>query len=103
MARERAERLALTEAAISIANERMSEWPERRSPHNDEAASYFCECALEGCREAVSLSATQYEQVREHTRHFFVLRDHILPDLETEVERHEGYSVIEKPTRTSMP
>jgi hypothetical protein len=93
MARDQAERVALTEAAFRIANERMSGWEEHRARD----ASYFCECAVDGCREAVRLSATEYERVREHPRHFVVLRGHILPEFETEVERHDGYSVIEKP------
>jgi hypothetical protein len=96
MARDRAERVALTEAAFRIANERMAEWPERRSA--GDAANYYCECGIDGCRESVRLSIAEYEAVRAHPRHFAVLREHIIADLETELERHDGYSVIEKPS-----
>jgi hypothetical protein len=94
MPRDRAERVALTEAAFRIANERMAGWEERG---DGAAASYFCECGMEGCREVIGLSKAQYEAVRADPRHFVVLHDHVIEDLEDEIERHDGYSVIEKP------
>jgi hypothetical protein len=96
MSRDRAERVALTEAAFRIANERMADWEERRNA-DGAVASYYCECAVEGCREEVRLSRAEYEAVRSEPRHFVVLHGHIIEDLETEIERHETYSVIEKP------
>lgn len=96
MSRDRAERVALTEAAFRIANERMARWEERRTG-NGAAASYFCECADQACREAIRLSQTQYEAVRAEPRRFVVRPGHIIEDLETELERHDEYSVIEKP------
>ena len=96
MSRDRAERVALTEAAFRIANERMAAWEERRTGDGT-PTSYFCECALDGCRGEVWLSQAQYEAVRGQPRHFFVLHGHIIEDLETEIEHHETYSVIEKP------
>jgi hypothetical protein len=96
MARDRAESVALTEAAFRIANERMASWEERRAG-DGKAESYFCECAFAGCREEIRLSREQYDAVRAEPRRFFVLHEHIIEDLETELERYEGYSVIEKP------
>jgi hypothetical protein len=96
MARDRAERVALTEAAFRIANERMAGWEERRT-EGEAHASYYCECAVDGCRDEVRLSQAEYEAVRADPRHFVVLHGHIIEDLETEIERRETYSVIEKP------
>jgi hypothetical protein len=96
MARDRAESVALTEAAFRIANERMAAWEERRSSDGG-PESYYCECAFEGCREEIRLTRDQYDAVRKEPRRFFVLHDHIIEDLETELERHDTYSVIEKP------
>jgi hypothetical protein len=96
MSRDRAESVALTEAAFRIANERMSQWEERRRA-GAAPASYFCECGIDGCREEIRLTQAEYEAVRSAPRHFFVLPEHIIEDLETEVERHDGYLVIEKP------
>jgi len=94
MARDRAERVAVTEAAFRIANERMSRWEERQ---DGEAASYFCECGKDGCREELRPTPEEYEAVRAHVRHFMVRHDHVIGDLETEIERHDRYSVVEKP------
>jgi hypothetical protein len=96
MARDRAESVALTEAAFRIANERMAAWEERQGTDGADA-SYYCECAMQGCREEIRLTREQYDVVRSEPRRFFVLRGHILEDLETELERYETYSVIEKP------
>jgi hypothetical protein len=96
MPRDRAERVALTEAGFRIANERMSQWEERQAG-GDAPASYFCECGIDDCREEIRLTQAEYESVRSAPRHFFVLPEHIIEDLETEVERHDGYLVIEKP------
>jgi hypothetical protein len=95
MARDRAESVALTEAAYRIANERMAAWEERQS--SDGAESYYCECAIDRCREEIRLTREQYEAVRAQPRQFFVLHGHIIEDLETELERYDTYSVIEKP------
>jgi hypothetical protein len=96
MTRDRAERVALTEAAFRIANERMAGWDERRAGNGAEA-SYICECADADCREDVRLSQAEYDAVRAEPRRFVVLHGHIIEDLETELERHDLYSVIEKP------
>jgi hypothetical protein len=97
MTRDRAEQVAITEAAFRIANERMARWDERRAA-NGAPASYYCECAIASCRDEIRLSQAEYEAVRTVPRYFFVRPGHIVEDLETEVERHDGYVVIEKPT-----
>ena len=53
MQRERAERIALTEAAFRIANERMAAW-EEVPPDAEEL--FFCECASFECRQKVPLT-----------------------------------------------
>jgi hypothetical protein len=56
-----------------------------------------CECGNASCREGVPLSRGEYLAVRGHPRHFAVVPGHEIPDVETVVERHDGYLVIEKP------
>ena len=95
METERAEDVALTEAAFRIANERMSRWEER---HRDRAEElYLCECAARPCRERIRLTREQYEAVRSDVRRFFVVPGHVIPELETVVETFPAYEVIEKP------
>jgi 5-bromo-4-chloroindolyl phosphate hydrolysis protein len=44
----------------------------------------------------VELTPKAYERVRADPRHFFVLRGHELAEVETVVESHEQYVVVEK-------
>jgi hypothetical protein len=94
MGRDRAERVALTEAAFRIANERMAAWEEAPA---DEPALYFCECGLLDCREKLPLTLAQYEQVRAKPERFFVMPGHELEDVEDVITEEDGFLVIEKP------
>jgi hypothetical protein len=94
MARDRAERIALIEAAFRIANDRMAAWEE---PSPGAAELYFCECAKLDCREKVSLTRAQYEAVRARPEHFVVVPGHDVPDVEDVVEGGDGHAVVEKP------
>ena len=91
----REERLAKNEALFRVANERMSRWEERHE--EEEAELYYCECAEPDCRAQVALMKDDYERVRANSRQFFVAAGHELPDIETVVERHDEWLVVEKP------
>jgi hypothetical protein len=90
----REERLANNEAMFRLANERMADWDEVRV--SEAAEHYFCECADPDCREKITLRKSEYEAVRSDPRHFATVPGHEIPDVETVVERHEGWVVIEK-------
>jgi hypothetical protein len=90
----REERIALTEAAFRIANDRMAAWGDEPA---GAAELYYCECAMFDCHERVRLTRDQYEAVRARSDRFFVVTGHELPDVESVVETHDGYNVIEKP------
>jgi hypothetical protein len=94
MASVREERLAQNEALFRAANERMAEWEER---HRIEATElYFCECANPDCREKVPLRESDYERVRQDSDHFFVVPGHEVIDVETVIESHQDWALIEK-------
>src|SRR5947209_2015290 len=57
---------------------------------------WICECANERCFEPISLTVSEYEAIRAHPARFPVLPGHELPDVETVVERHARYLVVEK-------
>jgi hypothetical protein len=94
MGTPREERLAENEAMFRSANERMSEWEEQRI--NEAEELYFCECADEDCREKVKLHKADYERVRSDSCHFLVVHGHETPDVESVVEDHGDWTVIEK-------
>jgi hypothetical protein len=91
----REQRLAQNEALFRVANERMARWEERHE--GAEAELYYCECASPDCRTQVKLAKQDYERVRAHSRQFFVAPGHEIPDVETVVERHDEWLVVEKP------
>ena len=95
MATPREERLADNEAMFRIANERMAGWSENEIA-GAEKEICFCECADDDCREKISLSKAEYESVRANSRHFLIAKGHEVPDVETVVEDHEEWTVIEK-------
>jgi hypothetical protein len=98
VASEREQRLAKNEALFRVANERAAGWEERQGENRPE--SYYCECAETACREKVSLTRDEYERVRSDATHFFVVPGHQIPDIESVVETHEGWFVIEKAPET---
>jgi hypothetical protein len=95
MATERQERIAENEAMFREANERAKAWEERHRL-DSEVELYFCECANPECREKVGLGKAEYERVRSDSRHFAIVPGHELPDVETVIERNEGWAIIQK-------
>ena len=99
MGSERAERSARNEAMFRLANERMADWEEHHA--NSAVEPYFCECSAPDCREHVDLRKAEYVRLRSDSRWFVVLPGHEVPDLETVIERHEGWAMVEKAPEVS--
>jgi len=90
----REERLANNEVMFRFANERMANWDEVRA--SEAVEHYFCECADPDCQEKIALRKADYEAVRSDSRHFVTVPGHEDPEIETVVETHDGWAVIEK-------
>jgi hypothetical protein len=99
VAERRAERIAENETLFRAANERMAEWEER--DRSDATELYFCECADPECNQKVRLHGSDYERVRSDPCHFFVVPGHEIPDVETVLESHEEWVLIEKDSEVS--
>ncbi len=87
-------RLASNEAVFREVNEGIErgQWP------GDEAkpVGFRCECARLGCNLLVDLTLPEYEHVRSNPRHFLIISGHELPEVESVVERHDKYLIVEK-------
>jgi hypothetical protein len=94
MATEREERIARNETLFRAANERLADWEERARA--DATEPYFCECADPTCDEKVRLRSADYERIRADSGHFFVVPGHEVPDVESVIEHHEDWVVVEK-------
>jgi hypothetical protein len=86
MADARAERIAANEDGFRRQNE-----------HLGVMGVFVCECGDAGCRDHVEMPRDTYRDIRANPRRFFVRPGHELPDVETVVERGDGWYVVEKP------
>ena len=64
----------------------------------DTPERFLCECSQTSCSRVLELTPSEYRTVRETNRRFLVFPDpsHTDPSLETVVERHESFWVVEK-------
>ena len=59
-------------------------------------AEWVCECADSSCIERIEMPISAYEAIRANSRRFPIVPGHELPEVETVVEVHPGYVVVEK-------
>jgi len=57
---------------------------------------FICECSNDSCTEHIPVDAETYQRVREHPRRFLVLPGHVDETLESRVEVHPAYVIVEK-------
>jgi hypothetical protein len=90
----REERMAENESIFREVNERVAEVSER---FKLEQVSAVCECANTGCLERFELSRSDYEGIRSSSSsRFAVIPGHEKPEVETVIDRREGYLIVQK-------
>jgi hypothetical protein len=57
---------------------------------------FDCECADDSCTARVSMTIAEYEQIRARPERFFVLSEHVYPEVEVVVAKNERYWTVEK-------
>lgn len=88
-------RLAKNETLFREINERVNELAARHGS-DGHVYTYFCECSNPDCTLQIELTNATYEGVRAHSARFFVAPGHELPEIESVVERADGWWVVEK-------
>lgn len=90
------ERIAENDHAFRVANDRIKEFAE--DARLAERLPFICECADTGCTELVTLSLSEYEQVRSDPRRFINAIGHetSAQGVARVVEQAAGYEVVEK-------
>ncbi len=89
------QRAARNEALFREVNENIARLEARHGgsgPH----ALFICECSSDRCTEHVPVDTETYRRVREHPRRFIILPGHGDASLESIVEEHAGYLIVEK-------
>jgi hypothetical protein len=59
-------------------------------------STFICECVREDCAERIDITIQAYGAVRLYPRRFLVVRGHEEPEIETTVEAHGNFLVVEK-------
>jgi hypothetical protein len=61
-----------------------------------ESMTVICECASIECAEQIDLPIPEYERVRADATHFVVRPGHEVPEVESVLERHDDWLLIQK-------
>jgi hypothetical protein len=93
----REERLAGNEALFREVNERVAEVATLYiEAGSQRAVDFTCECGLIDCSETMMMTIAEYEAIRAHSTHFGVVPQHEQPEIESVIEPHPSYFVVEK-------
>jgi hypothetical protein len=96
---DREARIAKNEAIIREINEGIEEAKASRTPEGD--APVMCECGNLDCELLITITVSEYEDVRQNPLRFIVVKDHVIPDVERVVAETERFTVVEKVKGTS--
>jgi hypothetical protein len=91
----RARRLAENEALAREVNEHVGDVAAAWYAE-DEQLEFMCECSLPDCQERIRLRMAEYAHVRSSPHWFVMVPDHLLAEIEREVERIGDHVVVEK-------
>lgn len=88
------ERAGRNESLFREVNEAIERglWPgEEQNP-----VRFRCECGRIDCNSVVELTVAQYERTREHPRRFLTVAGHEIDSVDSVVEHHGSYVLVEK-------
>jgi hypothetical protein len=90
------DRVARNETLFRQVNERVRDVSQPFAAVDPSPIDFVCECGREDCTLPVELTLEDYEAVRAVPTHFFVVREHFLPEVERVVREGEQHFVVEK-------
>jgi hypothetical protein len=94
---EREKRLARNEALYREVNERVAEVAEQfLEVQAQTPVGFICECGAADCTEPIATTLAEYEAIRTEPTCFAVVPGHELLQIESVIERHPAYLVVEK-------
>jgi hypothetical protein len=89
-----ADAAAHNEEVFRSINERIEEGAKQHGV--EQLLPFHCECATAACIETIELPPAEYDRIASHKARFVVVPGHAQPDVETVVESHSAYVVVEK-------
>jgi hypothetical protein len=94
---ERKARIGLNEAVFREVNERIEDLADTFAI-TSEPLDLVCECGDAKCVQRITMTREEYEHVRSESHQFAVHPGHVVPDVESVVERRKGYEIVQKNT-----
>jgi hypothetical protein len=88
-------RLAMNEALFRDVNQRIREISDTFG-QKDATYDFLCECSDPSCTKKVVLTRAEYEDVRSDSTRFVVAKGHVMPEIESVVDRAKDHVVVEK-------
>ena len=92
---EREERIGLNEAVFREVNERIEGLADTFDLKG-QSLDIICECADAACVERISMTRTEYEELRSEAHQFAVHAGHEYPDVESVIAKLKGYDIVRK-------
>jgi hypothetical protein len=89
-----ADAAARNEEVFRSINERIEE--DAKQHGVEQLLPFHCECATEACLDTIELAPAEYDRIASHRARFVVVPGHEQASVETVVEAHPGYLVVEK-------
>lgn len=95
MITNREARIAANEVLFRQLNERIADLLDEIG---DDAGRFdiICECGSDSCDAKLTVPRDLYENVRQHPARFIVVKGHVAPDVESVVEEHGTFQIVEK-------
>ncbi len=91
----REERIGLNEAVFREVNERIEDLAETFELKT-EPLDLVCECSNANCVQRITMTASEYEQLRSDAHQFAVYPGHEDRDVERVIGRRKGYDIVQK-------
>jgi hypothetical protein len=91
----REERIGLNEAVFREVNERIQDLAEGFGLAS-QPLDLVCECGDASCRERITMTHGEYEELRSDSHRFAVYPGHESAGLEQVIDRREGYDIVQK-------
>jgi hypothetical protein len=89
-----ADAAARNEEVFRSINERIEEGAKQHGV--EQLLPFHCECATEACVTTIELPPAEYDRIASHRARFVVVPRHERSSVETVVESHSAYLVVEK-------
>jgi hypothetical protein len=89
-----ADAAAHNEEVFRSINQRIEEGAKQHGV--EQLLPFHCECATDACLETIELPPAEYDRIASHRARFLVVPGHEQSSVETVIESHSAYLVVEK-------